>query len=340
MKKQDVAILGAAGLTGRELMNLLSRHPRIRISHITSSQHAGVPVSDVFPQLEGRLHLSFAHHEDPLPPDTIVFLATPNDVAMAAVPDLVSKKHRVIDLSGAYRIHDRAIFEEYYRMKHTHFDLMPHVVYGLPEIFRTVIPSASIIANPGCYPTSAVIPLYYLGDLRNDIESIVVDSKSGVSGAGGRTEDAGYSFRSVQENFRAYKILKHQHSPEIQEYAAWDMNMPFPFEVVFTPHLLPLMRGILSTIVIHWKKAPEVDVLEHLQERAVQEYFVRVLDTPEEIELARVQHTNYIDFSARTHGRVTVIVSAIDNLLKGAAGQAIQNMNLMLGYPETMGILD
>ena len=244
-----------------------------------------------------------------------------------------------MDLSGSFRLHDRARWEQSYGLQHTAFELVERAVFGLPELFRDRIRTASLVSNPGCYATGAILPIALLGDLRTEISSIVVDAKSGVSGAGGRTEDAGFAFGSVYENFRAYKVLRHQHEPEIQEYSETGLNGGLGFRIVFTPHLLPIFRGILSTIVIHWKSRPDPErVLSQFKQATASEPFLRFRETPEDITLSRVQLTNFVDFAVRTEDNVSVIVSAVDNLVKGAAGQAIQNMNLMAGLDETLGL--
>lgn len=331
-------IIGAAGLTGRELLEILSEHPSLEISHITSDRHAGQHVSEVFPALEGKMDLTFKRHEDPIERNLPLFLAVPNETSLAVVPELLEKGHRVVDLSGAFRLNDQDAFEKYYKLKHTAFSLMKESVFGMPELFRENIKKARLVANPGCYPTSVILPLSLLAGYFDQIAAISADSKSGVSGAGGRTEDAGFSFNSVYENFRAYKILRHQHEPEIREYALGKnhaANIPF----VFTPHLLPVFRGILSTITIFWKENAPIDLTQKAGSAAVKEPFLRFLKEPEDVQLSRVQKTNFADISLRSEKNTTVMVSAIDNLVKGAAGQAVQNMNLMLGLTETDGLL-
>ncbi len=335
----DIAIIGAGGFSGRELLNLLRDHPACRPVHITSNLYAGTHIAEVFPDLDGVYDVTFSRHDDPLPPGCTVFLAVPNDTALETVPKLLDAGHRVIDLSGAFRLHDRTIWEKYYKLEHTAFHLMEEAVFGMPELFREQISGARLIANPGCYSTAAILPLYLLGEARTQLRSVIIDAKSGVSGAGGRSEDGGFVFHKVHENFRAYKILGHQHQPEIEEYAAthWDGRSTLP--VVFTPHLLPLYRGILATIVLVWEDSAPADLEDRIRGACEQEPFLRFRNTPEEIELSRVQHTNYLDVALRSDGNTTVMLTALDNLVKGAAGQAVQNLNLMLGQPETAGLL-
>ncbi|MBU43125.1 MAG: N-acetyl-gamma-glutamyl-phosphate reductase [Spirochaetaceae bacterium] len=341
-----VSIFGAGGLTGRELLTWLRHHPQARPVFVTSDQHAGKSVSEIFPELPEYQELRFSKHTDPCPADSLCFLATPNKTSMDMVPALLEKGHRVIDLSGSFRIPEKSLFEQYYGLEHTCHDLMKEVVYGMPELFRDQIKGARAVANPGCYPTGSILPLFLMGEHRNQIRSVIIDAKSGVSGAGGRTEDSGFAFQNVYENFRAYKILKHQHTPEIQIYAMQGINrFRSPDEgsdappLVFTPHLLPLYRGILSSIVIEWQDAPPRNLSQQLQASADNEPFLRFYETPEEVELRKVQNTNFVDFSVRSLGNISIVVSAIDNLVKGAAGQAIQNMNLMYNLAETSGLL-
>jgi N-acetyl-gamma-glutamyl-phosphate reductase len=343
-QKIEVAILGAGGLTGRELLRWMLRHPVLRPIHITSDQYAGQALSAVFPELDEPVYASlrFSKHADVIPAGIPVFLATPNKESAELAPRLCQEGHAVVDLSGSFRLHDVTVFEKVYGFTHPHFDWTSKSVYGMPELFRSEIATAriekKILANPGCYPTSVLGALAPLSGILNKSSCIIVDSKSGVSGAGGRVEDAGFSFGGIYENFRAYRILKHQHEPEIVEQLGRAGH--FTPDLVFTPHLLPVFRGILSTIVIVWNNPPDADQLETMvRKHCDAEPFLRFRSTPEEVELKRVQNTNFIDIGIRSRGNKTVVVSALDNLVKGAAGQAIQNLNLMLGLPETSGLL-
>ncbi|MCB1172057.1 MAG: N-acetyl-gamma-glutamyl-phosphate reductase [Leptospiraceae bacterium] len=342
--QKKVAIYGAGGLTGRELLARLRYHPNVTVTFISSDAYAGQSAEAVFPQLAYYNHatrdLRFSHHTDPLPSDTdFAFLAVPNASSLELLPRLLDARIPVVDLSGSFRLHNQIVWEEHYKLKHTAFEVMSEVVFGLPEIFRDQIKAARAVANPGCYPTGPILALNALGEYRSQIQSVVVDAKSGVSGAGGRTEDSGFSFQGVHENFRAYKILQHQHQPEILEYAATGMQQPITFPLTFTPHLLPLDRGILATIVVHWQGAAPSDLQEKLSAFCKTEPFLRFYETPEEVMLARVQNTNCVDLALRSRDNITVMVSAIDNLMKGAAGQAIQNMNIMTGFTETAALL-
>lgn len=338
----EVGILGAGGLTGKELLKIFNKHSYIVPIHLTSSQYAGKKVREVFPDLDLQKigDIKFVSHSDPIPPNIPLILATPNKESMELVNQYYKKEHRiVIDLSGSYRIDDINVFKSFYGFEHLYPEILKDKVYGLTEIYREKIKQSKLIANPGCYPTSILIPLFYFKEFLNKAENIIIDSKSGVSGAGGRVEDAGFSFQNIYENFRAYKILKHQHEPEIHQYLKEFSD--YKNQIVFTPHLLPLFRGILSTIVIIWKKEFSLEdeyAFRKIKDLIQSEPFVRLYKNPEEIELKNVQNTNYCDFSFRTKENVTIIVSAIDNLVKGAAGQAIQNLNLILDMNEIEGL--
>lgn len=347
-----VAIIGAGGFTGHELLSLMRSHPRLRPVHITSNAYDGRSLSEVFPDLDGAFltddssasELVFSRHDAPLPERIPVFLAVPNETSLELVPGLLEAGHSIVDLSGSFRLHDNEAFERCYKLKHTPASAhaMRQAVFGMPEILRDTIRGAQFVSNPGCFATGAVIPLALLGDFRNNLQSVVIDAKSGVSGAGGRTEDGGFVFHKVHENFRAYKVMGHQHQPEIEEYAATGMSAtsgaPTGLSVIFTPHLLPLFRGILTTIVLIWDGPAPAGLEEQIRKRCAAEPYIRFRETPEMVELIPVQNTNYLDIGLRSQSNTTVIVTALDNLIKGAAGQAIQNLNLMLGFPETTGL--
>jgi len=335
---QKLAIIGAGGLTGRELLRLLAHHDGFEVVHITSNQVFGKTLQEVFPSEAYLPHLTFEKHETEIPRECTAVLATPNEASLEMVPKLLKKGYRVIDLSGTFRLHNQSIFEAAYKFKHTAFDLMDQVVFGLPELFREKLKGARFVSNPGCFSTSAILPITLLGDLRKEINGpIIIDSKSGVSGAGGRTEEITFAYTNVSENFRAYKILSHQHEPEIEQYITTGAS---PLQVVFTPHLLPLYRGILTTIYVNFDKdIDDQKVLKKLTENIRNEPFLRLLPSPEAVELKQVQNTNFLDIGFRTRGKTLVLVSALDNLGKGAAGQALQNLNLMHGYSESKGLL-
>lgn len=331
MTKTKVAIIGGGGYTGKELLKILKIHPYFEIAALTSDKHAGTALSDVFPDLGIQSDLKFTTHDTPQEKGAVVFLATPNDTSARLLPQFAQEGRKVVDLSGAFRLSNPEIFQKVYGFEHPTFDWKSKTIYGIPELFRDSIKEHSLIANPGCYPTGAIIPLHLVKDYSSEIHQVVVNAASGVSGAGGRVEDAGFNFASVYENFRAYKILKHQHEPEIQEYT----QLP----LIFTPHLLPAYRGILTTSTIVWKNKAPTGLEGSVEAKALNEPFLRYRKTPEEIDILKVANTNFVDISLRSRDNITVLISAIDNLGKGAAGQAIQNMNLICGFPETSGLL-
>ena len=338
---KELAIIGAGGYTGRELIRLLNNHSEFQLLHITSNQLVGKSFQECFPQDKYRNEIYFQKHESEIPSNATVVLATPNETSMELVPRLLEKGHRVIDLSGSFRLHDKDIFEKNYKIKHTQFDSMKRAVFGLPEFYASQIKDSEFVSNPGCFATSSIVPIRILRSLQDKFKSsIVIDSKTGVSGAGGRTEEVGFLFTNTYENFRSYKVLGHQHEPEIAEYSLDpDLLASGRLEIVFTPHLLPVYRGILSTIYIQTDPTTASKIPDLLRAFCEKQAFLRYKENPEEIELKFVQNTNYLDISAKVRKGTVVIVTALDNLVKGAAGQALQNLNIMHNLPETMGLI-
>jgi N-acetyl-gamma-glutamyl-phosphate reductase len=334
-----VSILGAGGLTGKEIIGFLAKHPHFELVHITSDKFAGKKLESIFPNIPSKFkNLSFNKHSDVIPEKSLVVLAVPDEVSLKVTPELLEKGYKVIDISGVYRIHSKEEFENYYNLKHDSFFLMEKVVYGLPEMNRSKIINSNFVSNPGCYATSTILPIFMLGNLRQKIsQNIVISSASGVSGAGGRKEEIAYSFTSLHDNFKSYRVLNHQHTPEINEYSSYNMQTNLP-KIIFTPHLLPVYRGILSTIVVHFNQKINYEDIKNEYNNYSEEKFIRFYNSTDEISLHNVQNTNYLDIAFKTDGNTLVVVSALDNLVKGAGGQAIQNMNLMAGYPETMGL--
>lgn len=335
-----VAVIGASGYTGLELIRLLALHPEVEITHITSRQYDGEKISTVFPSLTGIVSLSCE------PVDVVkisatadfVFTALPHKTAMNVVPDFLSDGCRVVDLSADYRLQDVSVYEQWYQ-EHTSPELLTEAVYGLPELDRKRIKTARLVANPGCYPTSVSLALAPL--LRHSIidhRTLIIDSKSGTSGAG-REAKTGSLFCEVNEGFKAYSIASHRHTPEIEQ----TLSSLADEEVVvnFTPHLLPVSRGILSTCYAGLSQSIDPLSLQEMYESFYQdETFVRVLPQGQLPNVAYVKGSNYADvgFVVDERTQRVIVVSAIDNLVKGAAGQAIQNMNIMLGLPEEMGL--
>ncbi|MFO7568665.1 MAG: N-acetyl-gamma-glutamyl-phosphate reductase [Smithellaceae bacterium] len=334
------AIYGASGYTGQELTRILSGHPQVELTAVTSRRFAGQSVSDVFPSLYGLTPLKY---EDATPEQIaglcdVVFLALPHGVSMDIAPVFVQAGKKVIDLSADYRLHDLMIYEKWYA-KHKSANLLSRAVYGLPELYRSAIETSSFVANPGCYPTSIILGL--APALKNgliDPSTIIADSASGVSGAG-RDPLIGSLFCEVAGGFKAYKVGKHRHTPEIeQELGALAGEA---FAVTFTPHLLPVKRGILSTLYATLKKEISQAELHALYTSFYEaEAFVRVCPEGVYPNVSAVAGSNYCDIglAVDTRTRRVIVLSAIDNLIKGAAGQAVQNMNLMCSLPEDCGL--
>lgn len=335
-----VAVVGASGYTGVELLRLLVGHPEVEICAVTSRQHEGLPISQVFPSLAGFCELSC----EPLDVAAIasrvelVFTALPHKSAMEVIPDFLAAGCKVIDLSADYRLKDQAVYEHWYQA-HSSPELLAEAVYGLPELFREQIGSARLVANPGCYPTSVALGLApLLADDLVDLKTLIIDSKSGTSGAG-RGAKQGSLYCEVNEGFKAYGVTVHRHTPEIEQTLSTLAGEAV--QVNFTPHLLPINRGILSTIYANLKQEKQTaELLELYRKFYGQEAFVRVMPGGELPNVGYVRGTNFCDLGLvvdQRTGRV-IVVSAIDNLVKGAAGQALQNMNLLYGFKEQLGL--
>lgn len=333
-------IYGASGYTGQELLRILLRHPDVEVAAVTSRRFKGMPVSDVYPCFEGLTEKKFTDSS----PDEIasmcdvIFSALPHGVAMDFVPKLLKSGKKVIDLSADFRLRELSVYEKCYR-SHSSPQLLAEAVYGIPELYRERIKSAQLIANPGCYPTSIILGLAPL--LKSglaDISTIIADSKSGVSGAG-REPKIGSLFCEVDEGFKAYGVLVHRHTPEIEQELSFLAGSGM--KITFVPHLLPVNRGILSTIYASMKKDTSAsELLDIYNDFYKNEAFVKVLKSGFYPNISSVKGTNncQIGIAADPGMKRIVIVSAIDNLVKGAAGQAVQNMNLMLGLEEGAGL--
>lgn len=338
--KTRIAIVGATGYTAGELLRLALVHPTFEVVCVTSRSAAGRPISEVWSALEGQLDLALtAPDADTLAECDLVFFATPNGVAMTMVPDLIDRGVKVIDLSADFRLNSAAIWEQWYGQRHACPELLGEAVYGLPEMNRPAIKDARLVANPGCYPTAVVLgllPLVEQGTL--DLGDLIVDAKSGVSGAG-RNAVVGTLFGEITENFKAYGLNGHRHHPEIvQTLSAAGAD---DLELVFVPHLLPMFRGIHATIYGRLKGSITDAELQALYTRRYADHpFVRVLPPSTAPETRSVRGTNLCKVAVhplRGSSRI-VVLSVIDNLTKGAAGQAIQNANLMLGTDEMAGL--
>ena len=334
-----VGIVGGTGYTGVELLRLLARHPKVDLRAITSRKEAGMAVAEMFPNLRGHVGLKFVEPEAAgLEQCDVVFFATPNGIAMQQTRALLDAGVKVIDLAADFRIKDVAVWEQWYKMKHACPDLVAEAVYGLPEINRAAIKGARLIANPGCYPTAVqlgFLPLLEAGAV--DTGFLVADAKSGVSGAG-RKAEIGALFAEAADNFKAYAVGGHRHWPEIKQGLEQFAGTPVGF--TFVPHLLPLIRGIHATL--YAKVSADIDLQSLFEKRYADEPFVDVLPAGAHPETRSVRGANICRIAVhRPQGSDSVVVlSVIDNLVKGAAGQAVQNMNLMLNLPEDMALAD
>lgn len=335
-----VSVIGASGYSGAELIRILMRHSRVTIGRVFANNSAGKRVDEVHGIFRGRTELVFEKYSLGLVSDAeIVFIALPSGEAMHIVPELIDAQKRVIDLGGDFRLKDVESYRRYYKRDHIAQGLLPLAVYGLPEWKKDEIRSARLVANPGCYPTSALLPLIPM--LREDIveeRGTVISALSGVSGAG-RSASVDLSFSEVNESVRAYKVGVHQHTPEIESTLS-DVSHR-GVAVTFVPHLIPVTRGINTTIYAGLKRHTSPHELYTVfQKHYATTPFVRV-DEEAIPEMKNVNYTNFCDIGFRvddSNNRL-ILVSVIDNLVKGAAGQAVQNMNIMLGFDETEGLL-
>ncbi|ADE12680.1 N-acetyl-gamma-glutamyl-phosphate reductase [Sideroxydans lithotrophicus] len=332
-----IGIVGGTGYTGVELLRLLAGHPQAELRAITSRADAGTPVSQMFPSLRGYVDLKFVHPDEAhLDQCDVVFFATPNGIAMQQTRALLDAGVRVIDLAADFRIKDIAEWEKWYGMTHACPDLVAEAVYGLPEVNREKIRQARLVANPGCYPTAVqlgFIPLLEAGLV--EAGSLIADAKSGVSGAG-RKAEIPTLFSEAADSFKAYGVAGHRHLPEIRQGLANVFGKPVG--LTFVPHLTPMIRGIHATLYGRVRKDADLQAL--FEQRYANETFVDVLPAGSMPETRSVRGSNLCRIAVhRPQGGDTVVVlSVIDNLVKGAAGQAVQNMNIMFGLPETTGL--
>ncbi len=332
-----VGIVGGTGYTGVELLRLLSRHPDVELTAITSRKEAGLRVDAMYPSLRGWVDLAFTTPDEAnLAGCDVVFFATPNGIAMQEAVRLVEAGVRVIDLAADFRIKDIAEWEKWYGMTHASPQLVAEAVYGLPEINRDTVRTARVVANPGCYPTAVQLGFLPLIEAEViDPASLIADCKSGVSGAG-RKAEVHTLFAEATDSFKAYGVAGHRHLPEIRQGLAAVVGQPVG--LTFVPHLTPMVRGIHATLYARLKK--DVDLQGLFESRYAGERFVDVLPAGSCPETRSVRGSNTCRIAVhRPQGSDTVVVlSVIDNLVKGAAGQAVQNLNLMFGLPESTGL--
>ncbi len=336
----NVSVIGASGYSGAELLKILLSHKAVKVRRVFANSSAGKRLDEVYGIFKGRTDLILEQFSvDKVADSDLVFVALPSGEAMNIVPSLIKAGKRVIDLGGDFRLKNIAAYQQYYKREHTAQDLLAEATYGLPEWNKETIKKAKLVANPGCYATSAILPLIPL--LKEGVaeeQGVVISSLSGVSGAG-RSASIDYSFSEVNESVRAYKVGVHQHTPEIEVAISGATGKDV--SVTFVPHLIPITRGIYSSIYVRLKKKVSQDEVVELYRRSYSSSpFVR-FDPNAVPEIKNVNYTNYCDIGLRVDERnkTVVILSVIDNLIKGAAGQAVQNMNIMFGLNETEGLL-
>lgn len=336
MKK--IGIVGATGYTGAELVRILLNHSKVEITSLTAKINKAQPFSKIFPHFKNIFDMEcevFENVEKVADKVDLVFLAVPHTVALELVPEFLEKGKKVIDLSADYRFDDAEIYEKWYGLKHTHSSLLKEKVYGLPEIYRDKIKKSDLIANPGCYPTSVILgafPLVKMGL----VDEVLVNSLSGVSGAG-RTADLSLIFPEIEGNLKAYKVASHRHQPEMAEQLSKTSGSNI--KVTFVPHLVPVSRGILTTMYIKLNKpADKNKIWEQYKQTYKNELFIQLLPEGETPQVKLVRGTNNCQISVNVKDDLAIIITAIDNLIKGASGQAVQNMNLMYGWDEAEGL--
>ena len=337
----NIGVMGIRGYAGEELLRILLRHPKVKLTCLQARTEKPQPLSKVLPRFSKRADLVCADYTPQVMARgcDIVFLALPHTVSMEVAPKILKEGKRVIDLSADFRLKDPETYRRHYRKDHQAKEWLAKAVYGLPEFYREKIRKASLVANPGCYPTGVLIGAYPL--LKGNASagfSFIADAKSGVTGAG-RSEDPGLRFAEVNENLKAYRVAEHQHVPEMEQVLSQTLRKKT--SVVFTPHLVPMNRGILSTLYFALKRKVTTGELISLYEKSYgKEPFVRVLPEGKLPEIQYVLQTNFCDVGVKVDSerKVAIVVTAIDNLTKGAGGQAVQSMNLLAGFDETLGL--
>ncbi len=333
-----IGIVGGTGYTGAELLRILARHPEASLSVITSRSESGLSVAELFPHLRGQVDLCFTEPDaDALADCDLVFFATPNGTAMRSAPELLERGVRVIDLAADFRLKDPAVWEQWYGTPHQCPELLADAVYGLPEINRDAIRQARLIANPGCYPTAVTLGFLPLLEGRAvDPSWLIADAKSGASGAG-RKATTGLLMAEIGESFKAYSVAGHRHAPEIaqnlEHFSGIEVNL------TFVPHLVPMIRGIEATLYARLTD-PDMDLEQLFAERYANEPFIDLMPDGQHPDTRSVRGSNVCRIVVSRQGTAGVVIvqSVIDNLVKGAAGQAVQNMNLMFGINESTGL--
>ena len=339
-KKLHVGVVGATGYTGEALVKILADHPRVALTYVSGKQDREVKIQQIFPYLVHKLDLECKAFslDEALNRCELIFLSLPHTVSMQVAPNFLKANRKVVDVSADYRLKDEKVYEKFYKIEHKDIANIKRAVYGLPELNRKKIAEAVLVANPGCYPTGSILGL--APGVKSglfDLDTIQIDAKSGVTGAGRKAEKS-LNFSEVNESFKAYKLFEHQHVPEINQELSGLAKKAV--EVVFVPHLLPINRGILSTIYVKLKKKMTTQELGACYTKCcAKEPFVKVYENGQLPEIKHVVNTNFCDIGLRVNEakNLAVIVTVIDNLGKGAAGQAVQNMNIMARFDETEG---
>ncbi len=337
--KIKVAVFGGSGYTGLELLRLLARHPGVELTAVTSREYQGRPVGEIFPALARIIDLNFVLPDPEAAAQAqVVFTAVPHQTAMELVPRLLAGGCRVVDLSADFRFRDQSLYEKWYQ-PHSAPELLPEAVYGLPEIHGAKLPQARLVGNPGCYPTCVILglaPLMKHGLV--SLDSLIADCKSGVSGAG-RGASLATSFCEVSDGFRAYKVAEHRHTPEMEQELSGLAGAPA--RVSFTPHLAPMNRGILGTLYATLKNLiPETELFDLYRQFYQGRPFVRLQPPGAFPTTQQVRGSNYCDIGLKVdqERQRAIVIAAIDNLTRGASGQAVHNFNLMVGFPEELGL--
>ncbi|MEA3369307.1 MAG: N-acetyl-gamma-glutamyl-phosphate reductase [Candidatus Ratteibacteria bacterium] len=335
------AIVGATGYTGEELVRILIGHPQVKITSLSAKIDKPLPISELCPDFKGKVDLVCKGFDlDEVAGDSeLVFLAVPHGVAVKLAPSLLEKGKIVIDLSADFRLKDVSLYPKHYGFSHEAPKLLGEAVYGLPEIYRQDLKKANLIANPGCFPTSVILGILPLAkkNLLDKSSPIFVDAKTGLTGAG-REAVLDFLASEAEENVRAYKVTRHQHQVEMEQILA-EAGGGAVCQLVFVPHLIPIQRGILSTIYLQLQnEKEEKEIWQIFKNFYRDEPFVQVLELEHFPETKSVRMGNFCQIGLRRRGKVVVVIAAIDNLVKGAAGQAVQNMNIRFGFPEDMGL--
>ena len=339
---KNVGIVGATGYAGEELIDILLRHPDVRIVSLSAKIDKPQNIEEIFPKFKSRIApvCTQPNIKEIISKCDLVFLALPHTVSMEIAPKLLSAGKKVIDLSADYRLSDIKIYAQFYKTKHKDKINLAKAVYGLPELYRAKIKSAQLIANPGCYPTAAILALAPLAAFNLvNLDSIIIDAKSGVTGSG-RKATMELFFSEINEDFKAYKVGMHQHAPEINQELSKLAGKKI--NITLVPHLLPLNRGLLETIYVkkvQKSKTKLGNLVNFYKKFYKKEPFVRIRDEGDFPKIKDVVRTNFCDIGIKDSGETIIIIAAIDNLMKGASGQAVQNMNIMYKLPEYTALL-